>query len=83
MEKEQKIALLIDCDNASCRAIPGVLNELAKYGVINIRRAYGNWKSPTMKGWEEQLHPFAIQPIQQFAYTAGKNATAAANTIQN
>lgn len=81
MEKEQKIALLIDCDNVSCRAITGVLNELAKYGVTNIRRAYGNWKSSTMKGWEEQLHPFAIQPIQQFAYTAGKNATDAAMII--
>ena len=81
MEKEQKIALLIDCDNVSYRAITGVLNELAKYGVTNIRRAYGNWKSPNMKGWEEQLHPFAIQPIQQFAYTAGKNATDAAMII--
>jgi len=81
MEKEQKIALLIDCDNVSYRAIPGVLNELAKYGVTNIRRAYGNWKSTAMKGWEEQLHPFAIKPIQQFAYTAGKNATDAAMII--
>jgi uncharacterized protein (TIGR00288 family) len=81
MEKEQKIALLIDCDNASYRAIPGVLNELAKYGVTNIRRAYGNWKSAIMKGWEEQLHPFAIKPIQQFAYTTGKNATDAAMII--
>ena len=81
MEKEHNIALLIDCDNVSYRAIPGVLNELAKYGVTNIRRAYGNWKSITMKGWEEQLHPFAIKPIQQFAYTAGKNATDAAMII--
>jgi len=81
MEKEQKIALLIDCDNVSYRAIKGVLNELAKYGVTNIRRAYGNWKSSNMKGWEEQLYPFAIKPIQQFAYTAGKNATDAAMII--
>jgi uncharacterized protein (TIGR00288 family) len=82
MEKEQKIALLIDCDNVSYQAIPGVLSELAKYGVTNIRRAYGNWKSPSMKGWEEQLHPHAIKPIQQFAYTAGKNATDAAMIIE-
>jgi uncharacterized protein (TIGR00288 family) len=81
MEKEQKIALLIDCDNVSYQAIAGVMNELAKYGVTNIRRAYGNWKSPAMKGWEDQLHPFAITPIQQFAYTAGKNATDAAMII--
>lgn len=81
MEKDQKIALLIDCDNASYQAIDGVLNELAKYGGTNIRRAHGNWKTPHLKGWEEQLHPFAIQPIQQFAYTQGKNATDAAMII--
>jgi uncharacterized protein (TIGR00288 family) len=81
MEKEQKIALLIDCENVSCRAINGVLNELAKYGVTNIRRAYGNWKSSIMKGWEDQLHSYAIKPIQQFAYTAGKNATDASMII--
>lgn len=81
MEIEHKIALLIDCDNVSHRAIDGVLNELAKYGVINIRHAYGNWKSPQLSGWEEKLHPFAIKPIQQFAYTTGKNATDAAMII--
>ena len=63
MEIEKKIALLIDCDNVSHRAIDGVLDELAKYGVVNIRKAYGNWKSPLLQGWEEKLHPFAITPI--------------------
>ncbi|MDD5359660.1 MAG: NYN domain-containing protein [Sulfurovaceae bacterium] len=81
MEKEQNIALLIDCDNVSYHAISGVLNELAKYGVINIRRAYGNWKSSNMQGWESQLHPYAIAPIQQFSYTSGKNATDIAMVI--
>lgn len=81
MEKERKIALLIDCDNVSHKAIDGVLNELAKYGVVNIRKAYGNWKSPQLLGWEEKLHPFAIIPVQQFAYTTGKNATDAAMII--
>ncbi len=81
MEKEKKIALLIDCDNVSYKAVDGVLNELAKYGVVNIRKAYGNWKSPLLQGWEEKLHPFAITPIQQFAYTTGKNATDAAMII--
>jgi uncharacterized protein (TIGR00288 family) len=81
MEKERKIALLIDCDNVSYKSIDGVLNELAKYGVVNIRKAYGNWKSPLLQGWEEKLHPFAIIPIQQFAYTSGKNATDAAMII--
>ena len=81
MEREPRIALLIDCDNVSHQAIDGVLNELANYGVVNIRRAYGNWKNSELKGWEEALHPFAIQPMQQFAYTKGKNATDAAMII--
>src|SRR5690606_19940454 len=59
----------------------GVLDELSKYGKVNVRHAYGNWKSEQLKGWEEQLHPLAIKPIQQFAYTAGKNATDAAMII--
>lgn len=81
MDKERKIALLIDCDNVSYKAINGVLNELSKYGVVNIRRAYGDWKSPHLHGWEENLHPYAITPIQQFAYTKAKNATDAAMII--
>ena len=76
MKKEEiSIALLIDCDNISHNCIEGIINELSKYGVINIKNAYGNWKSPKLKGWEEKLHEFAIQPIQQFDYTKGKNAT--------
>jgi uncharacterized protein (TIGR00288 family) len=66
------IALLIDCENASADSIDGILGELAERGTISIRRAYGNWKNQA--AWEEKLHPFAIQPIQQFAYTKGKNA---------
>jgi len=66
------IALLIDCENAKPDSIDGILAELAEKGTINIRRAYGNWKKEA--GWERKLHPFAIQPIQQFAYTKGKNA---------
>jgi uncharacterized protein (TIGR00288 family) len=81
MKKDNKIALLIDCDNVSSKSIDGVINELTKYGVVNIRKAYGNWKSPQLKGWEEKLHPHAIIPIQQFAYTTGKNATDAAMII--
>ncbi len=81
MGDEKKLALLIDCDNASASAIEGVLSELAKFGVITIRRAYGNWKNQNLKRWEEQLHPRAIVPIQQFQYTSGKNATDAAMII--
>lgn len=81
MQKENKIALLIDCDNVSHKSIEGVIDELSKYGKVNIRNAYGNWKSESLKGWEEKLHPHAIKPIQQFAYTKGKNATDAAMII--
>lgn len=81
MDKEKRIALLIDCDNVSYKAVDGVLNELANYGVVNIRRAYGDWKRPNLQGWEEKLHPFAITPVQQFAYTTGKNATDSAMII--
>lgn len=66
------IALLIDCENARSESIHGVVSELAERGTINIRRAYGNWKNQA--GWEAKLHPFAIQPIQQFSYTPRKNA---------
>ena len=81
MPQDNKIALLIDCDNVSHKSIEGVIDELSKYGKVNIRHAYGNWKSEGMKGWEEKLHPHAIKPIQQFAYTKGKNATDAAMII--
>ncbi|TCJ11559.1 NYN domain-containing protein [Parasulfuritortus cantonensis] len=75
MIHDGSIALLIDADNSPAGKIEQVLDELAKYGVINIRRAYGNWKSPNLKGWEAVLHEYAIQPMQQFAYSKGKNAT--------
>jgi uncharacterized protein (TIGR00288 family) len=81
MPEDKKIALLIDCDNVSHTSIEGVIGELSKYGKVNIRHAYGNWKSVQMRGWEEKLHPHAIKPIQQFAYTTGKNATDAAMII--
>lgn len=81
MPQDNKIALLIDCDNVSHKSIEGVIDELSKYGKVNIRNAYGNWKNDNMKGWEEKLHPHAIKPIQQFAYTVGKNATDAAMII--
>jgi uncharacterized LabA/DUF88 family protein len=75
------IALLIDADNAPASKIKAILSEIAKYGVANIRRAYGDWKSPALKSWEACLHEYAIHPVQQFAYTKGKNATDAALII--
>jgi len=81
MKNSNKIALLIDCDNVSHESIEGVLEELAKYGTVNIRHAHGDWKSPHLTGWVEKVHPNAIRPIQQFAYTTGKNATDSAMII--
>lgn len=81
MPEQKRIALLIDCDNVSHNSIEGVLDELAKYGVVNVRHAHGDWKSPSLSGWTEKLHPHAIRPMQQFAYTKGKNATDSAMII--
>lgn len=75
LKDKEKIAVFIDADNAPASKIENVLSELARYGVVNIRKAYGNWKNPALKGWEEILHEFAIQPVQQFDLTKGKNAT--------
>jgi uncharacterized protein (TIGR00288 family) len=71
----RRIALLIDADNVSHSKIALILAELSKYGTANIRRAYGDWGSASLKGWKGKLHDFAIRPIQQFSYSAGKNAT--------
>jgi len=81
MPHENSIALLIDADNSPASRIEDVLDELANYGVIDIRRAYGNWKSPNLQSWEAVLHEYAIQPMQQFAYSKGKNATDMALSI--
>jgi len=74
-ESKQKIALFIDADNAPANKFEDVLSEVAKYGVVTIRKAYGNWKNPNLKPWEDLIHEFAIQPIQQYDLTKGKNAS--------
>ena len=79
--KEDKIALFIDCDNISHRSIEGIINELSKYGIVNIRQAYGNWTKDNLKNWEDKLLEFAIKPIQQFDYSKNKNATDILMTI--
>ncbi len=76
-----KIALLIDGDNARPALISKMLLETGKYGSITIRRIYGDWTTANMNGWKEVLNNFAIQPIQQFRYTIGKNATDSAMII--
>ncbi|ATD68515.1 MULTISPECIES: NYN domain-containing protein [Luteimonas] len=78
---ETRIALLIDADNAPAAKIDVILAEVARHGVANVRRAYGNWKSPHLGSWEKVLHEYAIRPIQQFAYSTGKNASDMAMVI--
>src|SRR3546814_3253805 len=73
-DNEKRIALLIDADNAPASKIDVILAEVARHGEANVRRAYGNWKSQHLNGWEKALHTYAIRPIQQFAYSTGKNA---------
>jgi len=75
IERQPRIALLIDADNSPSSKIDVILAELAKVGVANIRRAYGNWKKDGLRGWENVLHEYAIKPVQQFDYSKGKNAT--------
>jgi uncharacterized LabA/DUF88 family protein len=75
IERQARIALLIDADNSPASKIDVILAELAKIGVANIRRAYGNWKKDGLRGWENVLHEYAIKPMQQFDYSKGKNAT--------
>lgn len=69
------LALLIDADNVSYKVISGVLAEIVNYGTARVRRIYGDWTSPLMTGWKSCLLNHPITPIQQFAYTTGKNAT--------
>jgi uncharacterized LabA/DUF88 family protein len=80
-EKTRKIALLIDGDNAQPSLIGQILAEAGKYGLVTIRRIYGDWTTVNMSGWKTALHDSAIQPIQQFRYTIGKNATDSAMII--
>lgn len=77
----QSLAVLIDADNASAAIIEGVLAEVAKLGVASIKRIYGDWTTPQLGAWKEQLLQHAIQPVQQFRYTVGKNATDSAMII--
>ena len=81
MENTEKLAVLIDADNAQPSIVDGLLSEIANYGVASVKRIYGDWTAPGLKGWKEVLLQHSIQPIQQFAYTKGKNATDSAMII--
>jgi uncharacterized LabA/DUF88 family protein len=77
----EKLALLIDGDNVSSKIIAGLLAEVANYGTASVRRIYGDWTKPNLNSWKECLLEYSIIPIQQFAYTTGKNATDGAMII--
>ncbi len=79
--KPARIAVLIDADNTQPAIAQALLAEIAKYGVASVKRVYGDWTQPNLRGWKEQLVQSAIQPQQQFAYTSGKNSTDSAMII--
>jgi uncharacterized LabA/DUF88 family protein len=81
INNNQKLAVLIDADNAQASVIQELLAEVSRYGTATIKRAYGDWTTTNLKGWKEVLHKMAIQPIQQFSYTTGKNSTDASLII--
>jgi uncharacterized LabA/DUF88 family protein len=78
---QAKLAVLIDADNTPPAVIEGLLDEVAKYGVASVKRIYGDWTSTNLRSWKDRLLEYAIQPIQQFSYTTGKNATDSAMII--
>ncbi|RMG27124.1 MAG: NYN domain-containing protein [Bacteroidetes bacterium] len=80
-QSQPKVAILIDGDNARPTLLGKYLAEAGKYGTVTLRRIYGDWTTPNMKGWKGMLNDHAVQPIQQFRYTVGKNATDSALII--
>ena len=81
LDVHKKIAVLIDADNAQLTKLSAILDEISAHGHILLKRAYGDWSVDSLKHWKKPLNELAIQPIQQFAYTTGKNATDASMII--
>lgn len=79
--KTSNLALLIDGDNVSPKIIAGLMAEIANYGTASVRRIYGDWTNPNLKGWKACLLDHSILPMQQFGYTTGKNSTDGAMII--
>lgn len=80
-ENTARLAVLIDADNAQPAIVDDLLAEVARYGTAHVKRAYGDWTGTSLKGWKDRLLAQSIQPVQQFAYTTGKNATDSAMVI--
>lgn len=79
--KNNRIALLVDGDNAQSKVLEDILEEASKYGKVTIRRVYGDWTTPQMNHWKSILNEMAFNPIQKFSYTTGKNSTDSALII--
>jgi len=73
--KEKNIALLIDAENISPKYIEIIVDEANKYGKINYRRVYGDWTTPQLNPWKQKMNEFGLTPVQQYAYTSGKNSS--------
>jgi uncharacterized LabA/DUF88 family protein len=80
-DNTQKLAILIDADNAQPAITENLLAEIAKYGTASVKRIYGDWTLPQLRGWKDILLEYSIQPMQQFGYTRGKNSTDSALII--
>ena len=80
-QHQNRLSVLIDADNTQPSITEGLLSEIAKYGVASVKRIYGDWTTPNLGGWKAVLLEHSIQPIQQFRYTVGKNATDTAMII--
>ncbi|HOX16877.1 MAG TPA: NYN domain-containing protein [Spirochaetales bacterium] len=76
-----KLAVLVDADNTQSWIVEGLLGEVAKYGIASVKRIYGDWTTTNLKHWKDKLLDWALQPIQQFSYTSGKNSTDSAMII--
>jgi len=81
MGNGDSLAVLIDAENAQPGIVDGLMVEVANYGTASVKRIYGDWTSPGLKGWKDVLLQHSIQPMQQFSYTKGKNATDSAMII--
>ena len=81
-DKNMRLAVLIDADNAPRDCLQGIMEEVAIYGTPNIKHAYGDWSSPNLSGWKQTLLDNSVTPVQQFAYTKGKNSTDSAMIIE-
>ena len=79
--EDKSIAILIDADNIASKYIRTIIDEATNYGVITYKRIYGDWTTPNMKSWKDVLLEYSINPIQQYSYTTGKNATDSAMII--